>query len=102
MNRKLAIAVPVLAAVLLGVLPAATPISNAATSVLAAGPTSTAAWPSNTPISAETGAPVGDAGTGVDPLVPAGTDPQVPVTLGYVNRNHDEGYTTNGQVDVPF
>jgi hypothetical protein len=34
--------------------------------------------------------------------VPYGTDPYVPYRLGYVNPNHDEGNTTNGQVDVPF
>ncbi len=42
----------------------------------------------------------GSAGT--DPLVPYGTDPYVPYRLGYVNPNHDEGNTTNGQVDLPF
>jgi hypothetical protein len=40
--------------------------------------------------------------TGPDPLVPYGTDPYVPFRLGYYNPNHDEGNTTNGQVDVPF
>ena len=44
--------------------------------------------------------PVGSAGT--DPLVPYGTDPHVPYRLGYINPNHDEGNTTNGEVDVPF
>ena len=41
-------------------------------------------------------------GTGPDPLVPYGTNPVVPFKLGYVNPNHDEGNTTNGEVDVPF
>jgi hypothetical protein len=45
-------------------------------------------------------APVGSAGT--DPLVPYGTNPQTPYRLGYINPNHDEGNTTNGEVDVPF
>jgi hypothetical protein len=45
-------------------------------------------------------APAGAAGT--DPLVPYGTDPQVPYRLGYINPNHDEGNTTNGEVDLPF
>ncbi len=45
-------------------------------------------------------APVGSAGT--DPLVPYGTDPAIPYRLGYVNPNHDEGNSTNGQSDVPF
>ena len=40
--------------------------------------------------------------TGPDPLVPYGTDPSVPYRLGYINPNHDEGDTTNGEVDVPF
>jgi hypothetical protein len=34
--------------------------------------------------------------------VPYGTDPQVPYRLGYINPNHDEGNTTNGEVDLPF
>lgn len=45
-------------------------------------------------------ASVGTAGT--DPLVPFGTDPSVPYRLGYINPNHDEGNTTNGEVDLPF
>ena len=49
---------------------------------------------------ATTPSAVGSAGT--DPLVPYGTDPYVPYRLGYVNPNHDEGNTTNGEVDVPF
>jgi hypothetical protein len=100
MIRKLAIAVPSLTAGLLTGLIALAPIASA-TTILADGPTSTAI-DSSTPISAETGAPVGDAGTGADPLVPYGVEPQAPVTTGYVNRNHDEGVTTNGEVDLPF
>ncbi len=42
------------------------------------------------------------AAAGTDPLVPYGTDPQVPYRLGYINPNHDEGNTTNGEVDLPF
>ncbi|MET0453949.1 MAG: hypothetical protein ABW137_19125 [Mycobacterium sp.] len=95
-----AIAAPLLTAGLLGGLiagtVAATPIVT-----LADGPTSTAVDPSY-PISGETGAPVGDAAYGADPLLPYGTDPQAPITPGYVNRNHDEGVTSNGQVDLPF
>jgi hypothetical protein len=89
---------PLLAAGLIGGMVAFTPTTVA---TLASGPTSTAVDPSY-PISANTGAPLGDAGTGTDPLVPYGTLPQAPVTLGYINRNHDEGVTSNGQVDVPF
>ena len=44
-------------------------------------------------------APVSSAGT--DPLVPYGTDPQVP-PLGFHESNHDDANTTNGFVDVPF
>jgi hypothetical protein len=66
-----------------------------------ADPTSTAVDPTG-PIAADTGAPLGDAGAGTDPLVPYGTLPQAPVRLGYIDRNHDEGVTTNGQVDTPF
>ena len=43
-----------------------------------------------------------DAKYGTDPLVPYGTEPQVPITPEYVNRNHDEGVTSNGEVDLPF
>jgi hypothetical protein len=40
--------------------------------------------------------------TGTDPVVPYGTDPAVPYRLGYINPNHDEANTTNGEVDLPF
>lgn len=39
---------------------------------------------------------------GTDPLIPYGPEPQVPGRLGYVDSNHDEANTTNGQVDLPF
>jgi hypothetical protein len=41
-------------------------------------------------------------GAGTDPLLPYGTDPQSPYRLGYVNSNHDEANTTNGELDLPF
>lgn len=44
-------------------------------------------------------APGGSAGT--DPLVPYGVDPAIPYRLGFVDPNHDNGNTTNGQVDLP-
>jgi hypothetical protein len=44
----------------------------------------------------------GIAGPGTDPLVPYGTEPKVPGPLGYVDSNHDEADTSNGQVDLPF
>ncbi|MGY4649097.1 hypothetical protein [Mycobacterium sp. URHB0021] len=43
-----------------------------------------------------------DPDTGTDPLVPYGTDPEVPYRLGYINPNHDQGNTTNGELDLPF
>jgi hypothetical protein len=41
------------------------------------------------------------ASADIDPLVPYGTNPQVP-SLGFHESNHDEANTTNGFVDVPF
>ena len=46
--------------------------------------------------------PATSSATGTDPLVPYGTDPAVPYQLGYINPNHDEANTTNGEVDLPF
>lgn len=40
--------------------------------------------------------------TGTDPLVPYGTNPYLPYPQGYVDSNHDEVYTTNGSVELPF
>jgi hypothetical protein len=100
MKTRIALAAPLLTAGLLGGLIAAAPVVAPAT-VLADGPTSTAVDP-NSPISGETGAPFGDARDGTDPLVPYGVEPQAPVTPGYVDRNHDEGTTANGAVDLPF
>jgi len=34
--------------------------------------------------------------------VPYGTNPHSPYVFGYHESNHDEVYTTNGQVDVLF
>jgi hypothetical protein len=45
-------------------------------------------------------APIASADT--NPLVPYGTDPHTPYVLGYHVSNHDESYTTNGQLDTPF
>ena len=100
MTVRIAIAGSLLAAGLLGGLAAGTAVVTS-TATLADGPTSTAVDPTY-PISGETGAPSGDAKYGTDPLVPYGTEPQVPITPGYVNRNHDEGITSNGEVDLPF
>jgi hypothetical protein len=100
MKTRIALAATLLTAGLLSGLIAGT-VSGTAPAALADGPTSTAVDPTN-PISAETGAPSGDAKYGADPLLPYGTDPQFPVTPGYVNRNHDEGITSNGEVDMPF
>ena len=100
MKTRIALAAPLLAAGILGgfvaTAPATTPLA-----VLADGQTSTAVDPTY-PISGETGAPFGDARNGTDPLVPYGIEPQAPVTPGYVDQNHDEGNTSNGEVDLPF
>ena len=64
---------------------------------IALAPIASAATP---PTATTHSAPAASAGT--DPLVPYGTDPQVPYRLGYINSNHDEGNTTNGEVDLPF
>jgi hypothetical protein len=45
-------------------------------------------------------APIASADT--DPLVPYGTNPTSPYVLGYHVSNHDEAYSTNGFLDVPF
>jgi hypothetical protein len=79
---------PWLAAGAIGGAIALAPIAGAAT------------HPSPVPSATTSPAAVGSAGT--DPLVPYGTDPQVPYRLGYINPNHDEGNTTNGELDVPF
>lgn len=62
------------------------PVASAATPPVALAPGTTTS--------------VGNAGT--DPLVPSGSDPYTPYRLGYINSNHDEANTTNGQLDVPF
>ena len=54
------------------------------------------------PIASAAAHPSPVASAGADPLVPYGTNPYVPYRLGYINPNHDEGNTTNGEVDVPF
>jgi hypothetical protein len=41
-------------------------------------------------------------GYGPSPLVPYGSTPYSPYQFGYINVNHDEVYTTNGYLDVPF
>lgn len=45
-------------------------------------------------------APIASANT--DPLTPYGTDPHSPYVTGYHVSDHDETYTTNGQLDNPF
>jgi hypothetical protein len=100
MKNLIAFAAPVLAVGLASGFVALAPVG--ATIAVADGPTSTTAWQQNAPVSADTGAPAGDAKPGTDPLIPFGTDPQAPVTTGFINRNHDEGITANGEVDLPF
>ena len=100
MTIRATLAAPLLTAGLFGGLIAGTAVVLAP-AALADDPASTAVDPTY-PISGETGAPLGDAKYGTDPLVPYGAEPQVPITPGYVNRNHDEGVTSNGEVDLPF
>jgi hypothetical protein len=76
---------PSLAAAAIGGAIVIAPIASAATHVA----------PAPTPASSS-------APPGTDPLVPYGTDPAVPYRLGYINPNHDEANTTNGDVDLPF
>ena len=78
--------IPGLAAIAIGSVVALAPAANAA------------------PLAAPAGHSViiSASGEGVDPLVPYGTEPQEPSHLGYVDSNHDELNTTNGQVDLPF
>ena len=100
MKNPIAFATPLLAVGLAAGFVALAPVGN--TVSVAAGPANTTSWQQNTPISADTGAPAGDAKDGTDPLVPYGTETKAPVTTGFVDRNHDEGITTNGEVDLPF
>jgi hypothetical protein len=68
---------------------------------IALAPIASAASPA-APVSSAATSPSRVGGAGTDPLVPYGTNPYVPYRLGYINPNHDEGNTTNGEVDVPF
>jgi hypothetical protein len=77
---------PSLAAAAIGGAVVLAPIASAATHVAPAPNKTTSSAPA----------------AGTDPLVPYGTDPVSPYRLGYINPNHDEGNTTNGEVDVPF
>ncbi|TPG36119.1 hypothetical protein EAH80_07850 [Mycobacterium hodleri] len=66
---------------------------------VALAPIASAETPPTPLLSAETPAAIGGAGT--DPLVPFGTNPEVP-RLGYVDSSHDDANTTSGEVDLPF
>ena len=87
MKTTLKYVAPWLAAAAIGGAVALAPIASAAT------------HPAPIASAATHPAPVSSAGT--DPLVPYGTDPQVP-SLGFHETNHDNADTTNGFVDVPF
>ncbi|MCV7224523.1 hypothetical protein [Mycolicibacterium komossense] len=52
-------------------------------------------------IAATTTQPAPGGTNGTDPLVPFGADPQIPYQLGFIDHNHDNGNTTNGQLDLP-
>jgi hypothetical protein len=47
-------------------------------------------------------AAAGVSSAGTDPLVPYGTEPKVPGRLGFIDSNHDEANTSNGEIDLPF
>jgi hypothetical protein len=84
MKRSTRYVAPFLAAFAIGGALALTPIANAATH--------------SAPAATAEPAP----GTGPNPLVPYGSTPYVPYQLGPTYTNHDETYTTNGYLDVPF
>jgi hypothetical protein len=86
MKTPFAYVIPGLAAIAIGGVVALAPAANAA--------------PLPAPVASSV--TVSASGEGVDPLVPYGTEPQEPSHLGYVDSNHDELNTTNGQVDLPF
>lgn len=100
--NKITIVPAAVVAALMSALIALAPVAAASADPQVGDPTSTTALQQDATISAQTGAPLGDAGAGTDPLIPLGTDPQSPVRLGYVDGNHDEGNTSNGMVDTPF
>ncbi len=80
---------PWLAAFAIGGAVVLTPVANAAThpaSVAVAAPAATSPG----------------TGSGTDPLLPYGPLPQSPYRLGYVDSNHDEANTANGELDLPF
>jgi hypothetical protein len=51
---------------------------------------------------ADTTAHTTTTASGASPLVPYGTNPDVPYRLGYIDSNHDEANTTSNNVDLPF
>lgn len=95
MNTEIRHIAPWLAAVAIGSAVALAPVASASVA------STTVAQSNVVAHSAPAPAPV-PAETGPDPLVPYGTEPTVPFRLGYINPNHDEGNTTNGELDVPF
>ncbi|ART67658.1 hypothetical protein BTO20_02825 [Mycobacterium dioxanotrophicus] len=54
------------------------------------------------PIAAAAETQTTNTASGASPLVPYGTNPDVPFRLGYVDSNHDEANTTTNNVDLPF
>jgi hypothetical protein len=85
MRKSTQYVAPWLAAFAIGGALALTPIANAATHSV---PVAAAATP--------------EVPGGTDPLVPYGTNPHAPYRLGYIDSNHDEANTSNGQLDLPF
>ena len=96
MKRTITYVAPWLTAAGMGAAIALSPVASAAAAAPVAQRT-VVTRPAPSPTRART-----PFETGPDPLVPYGTDPQVPFRLGYVNPNHDEGDFTNGEIDVPF
>lgn len=84
MKTTLKFVAPWLAAAAIGGAIALAPVAGAATVAAPTANTSVLAY------------------DGTSPLVPYGPDPQVPQRLGYIDSNHDEANTSNGQVDLPF
>jgi hypothetical protein len=97
MTTKIKYIAPWFAAVAIGSAIALAPAASASVSATTFAQSNVVAHSAPTPTPAQM-----PADSGPDPLVPYGTEPTVPYRLGYINPNHDEGNTTNGEVDVPF
>ena len=97
MNSKIKRIAPWLAAVAISSAIGLAPAANASVAATSVPQSNVVAHSAPAPSPAQT-----PADSGPDPLVPYGTEPTVPFRLGYLNPNHDEGNTSNGELDVPF